>query len=82
MNHAEFRPTHTRGIANEGSDLANVTSGQQRPTRSSRPLLNLTHDLTGFAQALHHLEALLPPPDRVVAFLQKVVELVGAVHVF
>lgn len=45
-------------------------------------LLHLTHDLTGFAQALHHLLALFPPSDRVVAFFEEFVKLLCSVHLF
>jgi hypothetical protein len=44
-------------------------------------LLHLAHNLTRLAQALHHLLALLPSPDRKVALLEQVLELVAAVHV-
>ena len=44
-------------------------------------LLHLTDDLTGLGQGLDHLQTFLSPPDRVVAFLEEIVEFAGAVHV-
>ena len=45
-------------------------------------LLHLADDLAGPGQALDHLLAFLAPPHRVVAFLEQVIQLVVAVHVF
>ena len=70
---------HTASAADK-SDLLVTT--KRETTHPVCPSLHLTHDLTSLAQALYHLDAFLPSPDRVVAFLQQVVELIGAVHVF
>jgi len=45
------------------------------------PLLHLTNNLTRLRQRLHHLQTLLPSADRVVALLEQLIDLVGAVHV-
>ena len=44
-------------------------------------LLNLADNLAGPRETLHHLLALLPSADRVVALLEQVIELAVAVHV-
>jgi len=45
------------------------------------PLLHLTNNLTRLRQRLHHLQTLLPSADRIVALLEQLIDLVGAVHV-
>lgn len=45
-------------------------------------LLDLADDLAGAAEALNHLLAFLAPACGVVAFLEELIQFVGAVHVF
>ena len=70
---------HTASAADKSNLLV---TPKRELTHPVRPSLHLAHDLTGLAQALYHLDAFLPSPNRVVAFLQQVVELIGAIHVF
>lgn len=44
-------------------------------------LLNLTNNLASPRQTIHHLLALLPSPNSVIALLEQIVQLAGPVHV-
>jgi hypothetical protein len=44
--------------------------------------LHLTDNLLGATQTLHHLLALLPPSDGVIALSEQVVQFLGSVHLF
>lgn len=56
-------------------DVARQTS------RAVKSLLHLADNLGGPSQRLNHLLALLPPAGGVVAFLEKLIQLISPVHV-
>jgi hypothetical protein len=61
-----------------------LTAAKEKRVSNSQPqtpLLHLTNNLTRLRQRLHHLQTLLPSADRIVALLEQLIDLVGAVHV-
>ncbi|KAK2603029.1 hypothetical protein N8I77_009515 [Diaporthe amygdali] len=82
--HPDFKPSQDGG--KEKSKLGpnlRIRGGREKqpPLRRARSLLFVSDDHPNRVPRLHHLLALLPPPDRVVALLEQVVQLRRPVHV-
>lgn len=44
-------------------------------------LLHLADNFAGSPQRLHHLLALLPPPDSIITLLEQVIEFISTIHI-
>ena len=80
MNH-NYAGTRATGLTLLIRDIKKKKLKLKLQWHAERQLLHLTDNLAGPRQTLHHLLALFPSADCVVAFLEQVVEFLVTVHV-